>query len=557
MNSARDVRSWPVAALLLSVLLGGCGEQRYRRFQPDREALRRVERLDLEAMSAPASGLGEPNLPPAAALAERTLTLEECRGFALAHSLDLKVQLLNPTIARQAITQEEARFEALFTVDSTWSKTDQPVSLALDASQADYFRANPGVALPLRTGGSVRVEAPLSRTETNSIFSLLNPAYTSDAAVSISQPLLRNAGVQANTTAIQIARYQTDLTEAQTKLQVISLLYGVDAVYWRLYAARRALDVVRQDHDLAVALREQAQRKVAAGTAAEIEVISAEAGVAERTEAIIVAENAVRERQRELKRVLNVPHLPLSGATRLIPGTPPSPRRYRLDADRLVACGLQQRMELLEIELQLAQDRSTIDYRRNQVLPLLSLSYSYNVNGLGRRYGDALAVLDDWRFTDHFAGLRLEVPLGNQAAQSQLRQAIYTHLQRLTTRQQRELAIEQEVRNAADNVEAAWQRILASRQSALLAGRNLAAEQRQFAMGLRTATDVLNAQSRLANAQLAEIRALTDYEVSLADLALATGTTLGAAHVRWATAEPPAVVPNATRPMGDTYPQGH
>ena len=100
------------------------------------------------------------------------------------------------------------------------------------------------------------------------------------------------------------------------------------------------------------------------------------------------------------------------------------------------------------------------------------------------------------------------------------------------------MEIEQEVFNSVDQIETNWQRILANQQRTLLAGRNLQAEQRQFELGLRTSTDVLEAQARLANAQLAEIQSLVDYEISQTDLAFATGTLLGAAHVQWAPTEP-------------------
>jgi outer membrane protein TolC len=59
------------------------------------------------------------------------------------------------------------------------------------------------------------------------------------------------------------------------------------------------------------------------------------------------------------------------------------------------------------------------------------------------------------------------------------------------------------------------------------------AELRQFEIGLRTSTDVLEAQTRLAEAQRAEIAALTEYQISLVDAAFATGTLLGAAKIEF------------------------
>jgi outer membrane protein TolC len=61
----------------------------------------------------------------------------------------------------------------------------------------------------------------------------------------------------------------------------------------------------------------------------------------------------------------------------------------------------------------------------------------------------------------------------------------------------------------------------------------LAAEIRQFDQGLRTSTEVLDAQTKLANARSAEIAAVADYQISQINVAFATGTLLGADNVIW------------------------
>jgi len=469
---------------------------------------------------------------------EVAVTLDECRAAALDHNLDLRVALLDPTIAAQSISEEEARFEAFFSGDVTYANSDTPTASTLAGSQIESLSGRAGLTQPLRTGGSISATSPFNRLETNNQFATLNPSYTNDLTLALSQPLLRNAGIRTNTHAIRIARYEAQASAARTKLEIIRVLSAVDRVYWNLHAAREELLVRVREYELALAQLERARRLVAAGDQPEVEIIRAESGVAERIEAIIVAENALRDRQRELKRILNRPGLEIDDAVVLVPATPPAPVRYVLEARDLVDAALATRMELLELELQLAQDASTIDFRRNQALPLLDFDYSYNVNGLGGTWNDSLDLLLDKNFEDHRFGLRAEVPLGNEAAESRLRRAMLTRIRRLATRESRSRLVEQEVFAATDQLQSNWQRVVASGQSVRLAARTLEAERRQFDLGLRTSTDVLDAQTRLANARLAEIRAVADYEIARTDLAAASGMLLGAMRVRWDPADP-------------------
>ena len=506
------------------------------------DRLRRIEPLDMEAMSASEKAeeqdLGKPaqentdeeqKQPPA----ELELTLEECRAAALENNLDLEVQLISPAIARETIAEQDARFEPSLFWNSNYRKTETPTATRLEASRTKQFSSDLGVQFPLRTGGTITVDVPFNRYQTNNQFATLPTSYTMDLNASISQPLLRNAGLRTNTHAIRVAHYQTMMSEARTKLELIRVIAALDRVYWRLYAARRELEVRKNQYDLAVAQLERVQRMVEAGQTAEVEIVRARAGVAERLEGIIVADNALRDRERDLKRIMNKPGLGIESRTVIIPKTSPNPADYNLSTARLIDAALKSRMELLELELKIASDASTVDLRRNQTLPAVTLDYTYNINGLGATRSDAYDMLDDAEFSDHYFGLRVAVPIGNEAAQSRLRQAVYSKIQQIATKRRRTQLIKQEVANAADQLDANWQRILASRQRTVLAKRNLDAEERQFKQGLRTSTDVLDAQTRLADAQSAEVQALAEYQIAQVDIAFATGKLLGASGVFW------------------------
>ena len=525
------------AAIGVVCLTAGCrnpfDERRFETVSVPPERFEQVEALDLDSMSKTPPADDPRDITAESPPAELPLALDQCRAAALQNNLRLKVQLFDPAIAQERTNEQIAAFEPLAFSQFDFTKTDAPTAVTLNASQEESIGGNVGLEIPLRTGGTVTIGQSFERTETNNTFSTLNPAYTTDLELTLSQPLLRGGGIRTNTHEIRIARYDSQIAQARAKLEVTRVLAAVDIVYWRLYAARRELEVRKQEYDLAVSQRDRAERMVDAGKIAEIEILRADAGVAERLEAIIIAENRVRDRQRELKRILNRPDLKIESPTITIPTTEPNPRHYLLDTESLLACALTQRMELLETQLQIAKDISTVDFERNGALPLLALDYSYNINGLGSSGSNSYDLMLQSRFVDHQVGLSLQVPLGNQQARSRLRAAILRRRQDILTQQHRELTIKQDVLNAADQLEANWQRLLAGRRSTVLAGRTLEAEQRQFEQGLRTSTDVLDAQARFADAQLAEIRALAEYQIAQVDLAFATGTLIQAARVNW------------------------
>ena len=549
MNRTLLNRRYALAAMLLPCLTG-CLDLLKRDYYGDYrrppQRLHEIETLRLEDRSRTAPVTIEQaatNAVEEVATAAQPpesidLTLAEVRTAALANNLGLKVEFVNPSVAEQSIGVEEARFEALLFGSVSQNETDRPPAVkdGLGArSQSTAIDA--GVRIPLRTGGEITIDLPISRFDDKSADSsgaaAIDPSYETALRFSISQPLLRNAGVRTNTHAIRVAKYGRDITDARTKLETIRILANADRAYWLLYAARRELEVRLDQYELARQQLTQAQQRVAAGAAPQIEIMRAESGVARRLEAIIITDTGVKFRERDLKRIMNRDDLPIESPTALRPMTEPNPLGLDLDAPAMADYAVANRMEMLELEIQLAIDASAIDFEKNGALPLFVLDYSYTINGFSGSFNAAFRDLGRNAYVDHAVTLRAEIPLGNQAAKSRVRRAVLERAQRLATRAQRRLAIRQEVFDALDSLQQDWQRILAARRDVVLAGRTYEAEKKQFEVGLRTSTDVLEAAAFLADAQSREIRALSAYEISQVDIAFAAGALVGKDRVIW------------------------
>ncbi|MBO6513297.1 MAG: TolC family protein [Phycisphaerales bacterium] len=542
-----SVRSLLLAATCTATasltLLSGCTSNPFSKSPFDttavasKDRLHKIDVFQLERAPEDASTDTKQQLEEAqtdyANVEQLELSLSDARTAALANNLGLSATLIAPEIAAQRVNQELAAFESAFTLSASWNETDAPTATALVGSQSRNQSITPGVRIPLMTGGEINVSAPINRNATNNAFATLNPAWTSDLQVSLSHNLLRNAGRRATTHALRLADFDRQTSLAQTKLEVIRVLADVDRAYWRLYAATKALEVVEQQYTVAQSQLETAQRKRKAGTGTEVDIVRAQSGAADRIEAIIRAQNDVRIQQRALKQLINMPGLTVDTETRIITESAPDPVEYLYNLESLTQAAVANRMEMLELEIQLARQAAQIGFAENQKLPLLALNYTYRVNGLAGSLGNSVDMLAQNEFEDWSVGLNAEFPLGNEAAKASLAQAILARLQTMASREAREQVITTEIHNAVDNLQSTWHRILASQDSVLLNARLLEAEQRQFDVGRSTSTIVLDADANLANARLSEIRAIVDYQIAQIDLAVASGTLLGQAKVEW------------------------
>ncbi len=513
----------------LALGIAGCGIPEFRP-TPELAALaaktREIESVQLteQSKSPPVSieeatkELAKEATEPNQARLMVKLSLPEVRAAALENNLGLKVELVEPSIAQQDVDVERARFESVFRASASYRRAQ------LQEGGASTLRVfEPSVETPLQTGGTVITSLPVADTD-----GVLEAA----ASVSVVQSLLRGAGTQVNTYALQIAGYNKGSVDAFTKLQAINILANTDVAYWNLYAARIQLAVNREQYKLAENQVRVARIKVAAGSAAKIEIVRAEAGLSGGLDGVIRAETGVRDLERNLKQIMNRADLPLNSPVDINTVTNPDPKGLDLNEEALVQAALENRMEMASLEFQLAIRDLRIAQAKNSLLPRLDLDYTYTAGG---RAGDVGGVFEDL-FRDpaheHRVGLSAAIPLGNRAAEAEYRRARLAKVQTELSRQQLEQEIQQEVYDAVYGLQQSWRLILAAEQGVTRAYRDYRAEQSEFQLGRRTSTDVLLAASQLASAQSRRISAFVGYEITQVQLARATGTLLGRGNVR-------------------------
>jgi len=141
-------------------------------------------------------------------------------------------------------------------------------------------------------------------------------------------------------------------------------------------------------------------------------------------------------------------------------------------------------------------------------------------------YGTALWNLFKNDFRTWSVGVQFNFPLRNRTAKANLAKAQEQDRQ-LDSQTRRQLQnIEVEVRNAVQSVETAQMRIDAAKLAREYAEKQLEGEEKKFQAGLSATFFVLQRQNDLSVARFDELRALADYNKSVATLQRVLSTTL-------------------------------
>jgi len=488
-----------------------------------------------------------------------SVSLDDCIARALKDNLGVAIAILGPETSGQAVRQAQERFiptlslsiQSQKTENAAYSYLDSPGDSTVNRTR-NYNFLTASQVLP--TGGTLNVNFTGSRTTTNTRGITIDPRYSSTLSFSLTQPLLRNFGLQVNRREILVARNNLGVSEETLRKTLMDTVYNVESAYWNLVYSIENLDVRRQSLKLAQDLLEKNQRSVEVGTLAPMEVLSAQAEVATREADLIQAETQIKSNEDQLKLLLHITADEDKTLTAIMPKDRPTYVARTVALDEALAAAIQNRTDLKISEYGLSSDKLNVTYAKNQVLPDLSLTASYSSPGIdGTRIfyiGNPLdgnidytvpggmtgALSQTFKFTYPNWNLRLNfsLPLANVFSRAALAQAKLNVRQTMLEMESQKDQVYVEVKNAVRSVEANYKRIQAYSKARELAEQKLAAEEEKRRVGLSTNYLVLSYQRDLANARISELNAIVSYNVSFAALERSMGTNLKTRNIQLA-----------------------
>jgi outer membrane protein TolC len=337
---------------------------------------------------------------------------------------------------------------------------------------------------------------------------------------------LKNFGFGVNSALIRVARKNRDIAVQNFTLQVMNTVRDVSTAYYELVFAIEDHKAKLEDLTLAQQLLDETRKRVHVGVSSPLDITQAEAGVAAREQAVILAERVIKDNENALKRLISQNVAEFQGQS-LLPVDYPVIEMVQTDVAQSTRTALELRPDYVAAKHAVDQQNILVKYNRNQLWPEIDLQGSYGFNARGDAgfdsFNDNLASGDNPVWT---VGVTVSFPLADRQARASYNIARLNAESSLLGLKKLEQQIIVDVDNAVGRVQTNLKSVEAARAANRLARESLDAEKKRLAAGTSTTFLVLQAQSQLAAAQTAEIRARADYSESIVALARAEGTTL-------------------------------
>lgn len=425
--------------------------------------------------------------------AQTQLTLQEALKFALNNNQQLARTKMDEEMGR--FKTQEVRSQALPQINASGNYTDN-IQLAKSLIPGDAF-GKPADSSTVITFGT---------------------QYTSSIGAELNQQIFNKAVF----TGLKAAKSGEEYYSLQTEKSAENVIYNVSQLYYQLLVTQEKITTVNGNIEKLTQLVNATKSQYDNGLAKKIDLDRIKVNLTNYLTQRTQLQNQLSTQSNNLKRIMG---MPLQSSFSIPPASLKDIETKAAGVLQYDDMNLANRTEYKLIqkqeELQLLQKKAY----QAEYYPSLSLFGRYSYNGMSQQFAFAKdpANATFW-YGAAAVGLSLKIPIFDGfGRRSKVSQANVTLHQLSKQKEETELSLNTDYENAKLQVRSNLSTITTQKENVDLANEVYYSTQNNYKLGLASLTDLLNAETSLADAQNSYNEALLQYKLAELDIIKSKG----------------------------------
>lgn len=468
-----------------------------------------------------------------------TISLERSVRSAASNNLSVQFARLAPAVSQAQVLAAEAAFDWTLFSNLNYSNIDSPrvstgtgtVATTANSDVQQSLSGQLGLRRQLVGGGRFTLQTDVSNTDNNTRNLANNPNPANQSAISLTwdQPLLRNAGSEANKSEIRLARNSERAAIQTLRRDLTRTLTETEKAYWQLVRSAADLRILQRLLERGEKVRDQLRERERID-ANRAQIADATARVERRKADVLRAQTQLRLVSDQLKALMNDPSLPVGSEVVLLPADMAVDAPVRFSLLDSLSAAVQNRPEVQQSILTMDDASIRQVAAANQRLPDLNLRLQTRFASITDNFDESLTEQFSGEFVDYVVSMAFEMPIGLRRGEAEYRRRMLERMQAVIGYRNSVQQVVSETKSALNRVVLNYPLIEQTRTSRVAAAevlRVLLVEKEQGGGYTVERLDLeLNREESLAAAEREEVEALAEYNAAIADLYAAMGTTL-------------------------------
>ena len=485
--------------------------------------------------------------------AGQRLSIDEAVAMSIKSNLRIEVERYSPLIAAAENDGVWGDYDPQVSADFIYDVRKSPNTSVFNDVETNRDRTTGGGVgvtqqIPF-LGASLNARYDASSVSTRARFQSLSDQFNSSFFVGAVVPLAQGLIWNSSWTSVKVGALDEASSVEGFRVALMDTVQETVNAYWSLVAARDRVRVAQKSLDTARALLGRTKTQYEVGVKSRVDVVEAEAGVADREFDVIRDANLYRGAQdrlidqvmgRELSAMTTLQFAPSENTDSYV--------HYEVNVEDAVSRAFRLRPELAQAQQAIEANEFRLKFAKNQRLPVLDLEAGFGYVGVSGDINPRLSALgvgplpvglenrpfdqSDNNFfqgsgADNYSvGAKFSIPFPNTTARKKVVVSELDLRRAHTSLARAQQTIIIEVRTAARNLLSSIQGIEAAERRRLAAEEQLRAERIRLEHGESTPFEVLQRESDLVEAESQKISAMQTYRSAEVALDRAEGTIL-------------------------------
>ena len=343
---------------------------------------------------------------------------------ALQYSSQIKVFGDLPLIRKTTIQEAEGVYDFRLFAEGRLNDLDEPVGDNLQTGGPNRYREHSksleyGIRKRFLLGTEIELKQSIGDMDTNSAhFNPTNQARTG-THLTITQPFLKGFGISYNRTPIDLAGIDFSISREELRRNVESHLLQISRAYWGLYLERSFL--IQKERLSKKTRKIYNQMKQRTGMDVPPSLLArAKSQVNAYELAAMQAEYGMLNAQSRIMALVNAPELSNGESLEMVTKQLPSNEKFDITFEKTLQTTLNNRPEVAQAVKHIQSAYLRLARSENEMMPTLDLFFKTYVKGIDGDYDYGSSYSNQFSDGDpsYVAGLRFEIPLGNNSAKA-------------------------------------------------------------------------------------------------------------------------------------------
>ena len=444
---------------------------------------------------------------------QRGLSLEECIKLAVNNSFEVKLARLDFLIAETNLSAAEAMFDTILLADAGYSNSNLDQLSIASATETETTTYSAGVSKKIPLGTELALSFSDTKTDSNSAYTLVNPAHTAEIALELRQPLARNVFGYVDRRSISLTGLAVQNADLDSKERIESLFAEVEKTYWEWVFSKRALEIYQGILEKARDLYRTSAKNYDTGLIERGDLLASEANVLIREKDVSLADNRYRRAEENIKLLMNI-----DTACRIYPKENLQYVKKEINLKDCLQKAFQKRRDYLRAKRSLEMQNIVLETKANERWPEIDLVASMAANGINSKFNKAVNRMVNKNNKEYFAGLKVSMPIENNLARSEFEKAAHGRQEAIIGVKSIERAIITEVGNGFRNYVTYQANLNRLKEAVDLQEEKLKQEEKRFKYGRSNTKRLIDYQQDYLSAELQLAIDILAYKVAAVNL---------------------------------------